>query len=207
MNINYSNTALILIGYQNDYFAKDGILTKVVEEFLSVINTLSNTLGLLDAVTGNLLIISTPITFTPNYAELDDPVGILKTIKEVKAFQQGSSGAQTIPQIQSYGDSIIEIPGKIGLNAFINTNLGEVLKQKNITNLIMAGCVTSICIDSTGRSAFEQGYKVGVLSDCTSGRSSYEQKFYCDSIFPLYSRVLSSSEMILELNQNSKKYA
>lgn len=199
MNIQYDNTALILIGYQNDYFAKNGILLEAVEESSRITGTLENSVNLLDEVVNDLCVISTPIIFTSDYGELVDPVGILKIIKEVGAFKEGCVGSETVAEVKSYGDKIMEIPGKIGLNAFLNTDLDKALKERNVKNVILAGCVSSICIDSTGRSAFERGYKVGVLSDCTSGRSVYEQKFYCDSIFPLYGRVLSSKELMSEL--------
>jgi nicotinamidase-related amidase len=199
MNINRNNTALLLIGYQNDYFAKDGILREAVEESLNVTGTLKNTVNLLDEIIGDICVISTPIIFTADYSELVDPVGILKTIKDVEAFKADSFGSKTIEELASYKDKILEVPGKLGLNAFINTNLDEILKSKDIKNVILAGCVSSICIDSTGRSAFEKGYKVGILSDCTSGRSAYEQQFYCDSIFPLYGKLLSSQELVTTL--------
>ena len=38
------NTAIILIGYQNDYFAEDGILTSVIEESAKTNKCLENTL-------------------------------------------------------------------------------------------------------------------------------------------------------------------
>ena len=43
-----NRTALILIGYQNDYFAPDGILHPVIEEAARVGGVLGNTLGLLE---------------------------------------------------------------------------------------------------------------------------------------------------------------
>ena len=63
----------------------------------------------------------------------------------------------------------------------------------------MAGVVCSICIDSTGRSAFERGYKVTMLSNCISGRTVFEQKFYCENIFPLYANVIDSQSFTKEL--------
>lgn len=40
------NTALVLIGYQNDYFAADGALYSVIEESSRVTGTLANTVDL-----------------------------------------------------------------------------------------------------------------------------------------------------------------
>ena len=65
--------------------------------------------------------------------------------------------------------------------------------------MVLAGVVTAICIDSTARSAFELGYQVSVLSDCTAGRSNYEQEFYCDEVFPLYAQVMTHSDLLEQL--------
>ena len=69
----------------------------------------------------------------------------------------------------------------------MRTNLNEVLRQKQITPyLVLAGAVTSICIDSTGRAAHEQGYQVSMLSDCTSARTVFEQEFYFENVFRIF---------------------
>jgi nicotinamidase-related amidase len=190
-------TAIILIGFQNDYFLEDGILRGVVEESSKVTGVLNNTLHLINAL-DDVLMISTPIVFSENYSELVEPEGILKTIKEVGAFKKGSSGSQTISQFDQFSGKITEIPGKQGLNAFINTSLESVLRKNNITNVAFAGTVCSICIDSTGRSAFDKGFHVTMLSDCISGRTVFEQEFFCKEIFTLYANVISSKELITE---------
>lgn len=193
----YSDTALILVGYQNDYFAEDGVLHGVVSEALQEGKTLENTCRLLQAVRSTeMTILSTPILFTEDFREVIDPVGILKTIVEVGAFRRGTHGAKTIEAIQDYGDRIIEIPGKRGLDAFSNTELESTLRQKGIRNVIIAGIVTSLCVDSTARRAFELGFKVHILKDCTSGRTAFEQNFYCEEVFPLYTKVIDSEDLI-----------
>lgn len=186
-----SKSALLLIGFQNDYFAQDGILHAVVEESSRVSGVLENTLDLLRRRGEDFgLVVSTPIHFTPTYEELTDPVGILKTIKEVGAFKAGSRGAETIAEFQPFAELIQELPGKRGLNAFSNTALETLLRSQGIEEIILAGTVTSICIDSTGRHAAELGFKVTVLNDCTSGRTVFEQDFYCENVFPLYGEVV-----------------
>lgn len=186
-------TALLLIGYQNDYFSETGILRKVIEESATSNHALENTLALIERIRPTpTKIIHTPIIFTEDYSELDEPIGILKAIKDLQAFKAGTSGAETIPELLALGDRMVEIPGKRGLNAFSNTDLDKYLKATNVHNILLAGAVTSICIDSTGRSAFERGYNVYTLKDCTCGRTNLEQAFYCEEIFPLYAQVIDS---------------
>lgn len=191
-----NKTALVLIGYQNDYFAPEGALVGALEDADWRVKMLDNTVKLLESLsTTDALIISTPIVFTQSYEELVEPTGILKTIVDVGAFKDGEKGAETISELNDFGERILEIPGKRGLNAFSNTDLDETLRGRDITNVVIAGVVTSICIDSTGRAAHERGYRVSVLKDCTAGRTDFEQDFYCDKVFPLYAQVIDSGEL------------
>jgi nicotinamidase-related amidase len=198
-------TAIILIGFQNDYFLKEGVLNGFVEESSKVTGVLSNTLHLIKELE-DVLFIATPIIFSKDYSELIEPIGILKTIKEFGAFKKGASGSQTISEFEKFEDKIIEIPGKQGLNAFINTSLEDVLRKNNITNVAFAGSVCALCIDSTGRSAFDKGFHVTMLSDCISGRTVFEQEFFCKEIFPLYASVITSKELIINHSKSLQDF-
>jgi nicotinamidase-related amidase len=74
------------------------------------------------------------------------------------------------------------------------------LKSRRISTVALAGCKTSLCIDSTGRSAYDKGYKVLILSDCTAGSDDFEQKFYCEKIFPLYADVIDHRQFLAQLD-------
>ena len=193
-------TACIFIGFQNDYFAKDGILTGAIEESARNTGILVNTVTLLEQLVSTpMTLIQTPIIFTEDYSELSNPVGILKLIKDVGAFQAGTSGADVIAEIKAFEDHILSVPGKRCLNAFSNTNLAMILQEADINHVVLAGAVTSICIDSTARSSLDQGYQVTILSDCTAARTNVEQDFFCTYIFPLYASVMTSREFLLSL--------
>lgn len=198
--MNPNQTALILVGYQNDYFARDGILRGVVEDPAGIDRVLKNTLALIEATDGTgLTVIATPIVLEPEYRALANSVGILDKIKQSGAFRAGTPGAETIPELKALGGRVVSVGGKVGFNAFANTDLDTVLRGRGIRTVLVAGMVTSLCIDSTGRAAYERGYAVQILSDCTSGRTAAEQSFYCQSIFPLYGGVLDSGEAIRQL--------
>ena len=65
-----------MIGFQNDYFAKDGKLHAVIEA--SATPVLQNTLKLFDALKDTAtLFVNIPIVFTEDYRELVEPSGIL----------------------------------------------------------------------------------------------------------------------------------
>ncbi len=202
--MNPDTTAVILVGYQNDYFAPDGILRGVVEEPDRVDTVLANSLAFINAMAATpMTIIATPIVLEPDYRALANSVGILDTIKSSGAFKAGTAGAEDIPELAAFGERITYVKGKVGFNAFSDTVLDRVLRERGTKDVLVAGMVTSLCIDSTGRAAYERGYRVTILSDCTSARTPAEQDFFCKNIFPLYGGVLDSRQAIGRLTADS----
>jgi len=199
--MNTHETALILIGYQNDYFSKDGVLRPVIENGERSDTVLRNTVHLIDSIKGSdVSMISTPINFSSDYSEMLQADGILAAIKDAKAFREGTPGAEIVNELKAFGDRLIEIPGKRGFNAFVQTGLDAVLSEKGIKNVVFAGAITSICVDSTARAAYEYGYRVFVLEDCTAARTDAEQDLFCGLIFPTYATLTNSKTLAENLS-------
>lgn len=193
-------TALILVGYQNDYFAPNGVLRGAVEDPERVDLVLANSLELLAVLQGTTTaVVATPFLMEEGYRGQANSVGILDKIKSAGAFKPDSWGAATIPELLAFGERITYIPGKAGFNAFTHTELDRVLRERGIENVLVAGMVTSLCVDSTGRAAYELGYGVTILSDCCSARTPTEQEFFCERIFPLYASVLTKDQVIEQM--------
>ncbi|PYE93963.1 nicotinamidase-related amidase [Rhizobium sp. PP-F2F-G38] len=62
------------------------------------------------------------------------------------------------------GEIVIEKPGK---GAFYATPLGEILKQKGITQLVFAGVTTEVCVQTTMREANDRGYECLLCEEAT----------------------------------------
>lgn len=195
------NTALVLIGFQNDSFAQNGALHSHYSGELTIPRMLSRVLHVVERLrdTG-ILIVHAPIVFSPDYKEMPkNTVGLLSRIKEVGAYKNNTVGGETIPEMRIINGCIIPIIGKVGFNAFGNTNLSETLDENKVNNVVIMGVATSICIDSTGRAAAENGYNVIFLNDCHAGKSEEERIFYNTEIFPLYATVMDSETFIEEM--------
>ena len=199
-----NQTALVLIGFQKDYFDPKGALYSVVEESHRVSGTLEHTIETINNITESpITIVNTPIVFSETYKEIENPTGILKAIKEIEAFKVGTAGAEVIAEIKKYGDRIKTVPGKKGFNAFSNTDLEKLFTDHQIEQIVIAGCVSSLCINATALYARDQGYDVTILSDCTSSRTPIEQEMFCDEIFPLFADVITHNEFIKAIKSSS----
>ncbi len=53
-------------------------------------------------------------------------------------------------------------------DAFLTEGFGEHLIRGGTGHLVFAGLYTDVCVDSTARTAFQQGFHVSVLTDCTT---------------------------------------
>lgn len=189
--------AVLFIGYQNDYFSADGVLNGVVEGNVRANNVLAHTVSLIESLADTKApLINLPILFSPDYEELSSPTGLMAKIKEVGAFRRDTEGGRTIAELESFGDRITHLHGKTGFNAFLGTELDPFLQRAGVKEIALAGVVTSVCLDSTGRAAAEMGYRVTVLSNASAGRSEMEHGFYCEEVFPLYAQVETVEDFV-----------
>jgi nicotinamidase-related amidase len=82
---------------------------------------------------------------------------------------RGTSGAETLP-------FAVELPGepvvtKQTFDGFLCTDLDEVLAERGIRSLLIAGLVTSTCVLFTASTATQRGSLVSVVADCCSDRA------------------------------------
>jgi nicotinamidase-related amidase len=56
-------------------------------------------------------------------------------------------------------------------SSFHNTILDDVLKELGVKNLVLAGFMTHMCVNSTARQAFNLGYNPVIVSSATATRS------------------------------------
>ena len=68
----------------------------------------------------------------------------------------------------SDGESVIT---KNYPNSFVSTDLDEQLKKAGVTNLILAGFMSHMCVNSTARGAFSLGYMPTVVASATATRA------------------------------------
>lgn len=56
-------------------------------------------------------------------------------------------------------------------SAFVNTALDELLKEAQVSNLILVGFMSHMCVNSTARNAFSLGYNPTVVAAATATRA------------------------------------
>lgn len=194
------HTALVLIEYQNDFTSEGGTLHGAVKGVMDSTGMLANTV---DAVKRarelGVTIVHTPISFTDDYHELcPEPYGILKGVVDSKSFRKGTWGAELVDVLMPQPEDLI-VEGKRGLCGFASTNLDFMLRSRGLNTVALGGFLTNCCVESTMRTAYEKGYDVVTLKDCTATLSEEEQRMAVEKNFPMFSRPMTHDEFIEEL--------
>jgi nicotinamidase-related amidase len=86
---------------------------------------------------------------------------------------RGEPGHDIIPELMPIaGEPVLDKPGK---GAFYATDLELMLQARGISQLVIAGVTTEVCVNTTAREANDRGFECLVLSDCTG---SYFPEFH-----------------------------
>lgn len=197
MSIDPSTTAAVLIEYQNDFTSPGGVLHEAVAPVMEQTQMMEKSAGVADALrAAGATIMHAPITFSPGYNELSDhPYGILKGVVDGNAFVKGEWGSE-IAEAMAPQDGDIVIEGKRGLDTFASTNLDFILRSKGITTVVLGGFLTNCCVESTMRSAYENGYEVITLTDCAAAVSPEQHDNAIAFDFPMFSKPMTADEFL-----------
>jgi nicotinamidase-related amidase len=86
---------------------------------------------------------------------------------------RGEPGHDIVPELYPLAsEPIVDKPGK---GSFHATDLHQLLQSKGITDLIVCGVTTEVCVHTTVREANDRGYRCVVPGDCCA---SYFPEFH-----------------------------
>jgi len=192
-----SESAVVFIEYQNEFTTEGGKLFGATKEVMEKTSMRENSTKLLEFCREKkILVVHAPISFEPGHNEIaSEPYGILAGIKDGSAFEAGTDGAGMYEPMKPIDGELV-VKGKSGLCSFTSTNLEFLLRQHNIKNVVLAGFLTNCCVESTMRTAYEKGFKVYTLKDCTAATSLAAHEAAFEHNFGMFS-VPTTSEDIM----------
>ncbi len=78
-------------------------------------------------------------------------------------FVAGSEGAQTHPKVLNAAGEPVVV--KHAVNAFRDTPLKSILDEAGVTDVVITGAMSHMCVDAATRAASDLGYSVTVIHD------------------------------------------
>jgi ureidoacrylate peracid hydrolase len=218
IGVNTASTAVIVVDMQNDFGAKGGLFDRAgidISGIQKVIAPISQVLA--SARNAGVKIIYLKMGFRPDLSDLGAPdsvnrvrhlrFGVGQTVRapdgrESRILIRDTWNTDIVPELEPQADDVIIY--KTRFSGFYETDLDATLKKLGIKYLIITGCTTSICVESTVRDAMFRDYLCVLLADCMSEpigwdlpRSNHEASLL--AIQTLFGWVSGSDEFIRAL--------
>jgi ureidoacrylate peracid hydrolase len=182
LTIDTARTALLVVDMQNDFGAQGGMFDRAGID-ISIIQEVSRPISAAVAAarrTG-IPVIYIKMGFRPNLSDAgapDSPNWIKHApmrVGDAVPAPDGTEGRILIRDTWNT-DIVSELkpePGDIVIykhrySGFFQTDLDAVLKRLNAKYLVVTGCTTSVCVESTIRDAMFRDYACLLLADCTA---------------------------------------
>ena len=186
--------ALVLVDLQNAFCSARGSYCRRQGTLLGIGSTLRNCRQLQTiARSHHVPVIFTQLRYKSDYSDAGLLVNeIAPSIKTTRAYARGSwdSGfASSIKPLK--GDWTIS---KTRYDPFLGTDLEARLHKRGITQLIIAGVLTNVCVESCARSAFDRNFSVAVVSDGTTTYSAQAKSASLRLIGQHFGRVIKVGE-------------
>jgi len=174
--------ALLIIDMQRDFLEPGGFGALLGNDVGLLRRTIGPTVALLAAAReASLLVIYTREGHRPDLSDLPPAkkargrlkAGIGDQGPMGRVLVRGEPGHDIIPELYPVsGEPIIDKPGK---GAFHATDLDAILRNRAITQLLVCGVTTEVCVSTTVREANDRGYECLVVEDCSG---SYFPEFH-----------------------------
>jgi len=180
--IDTARTAVVVVDMQNDFGAKGGMLDLAGIDISGIRKAINPTAKVLaSARKADVKVIYLKMGFRPDLSDLGAPdsphrlrhlrAGVGKSIRapngtESRVLIRDTWNTDIIDELKPQADDVVIY--KHRFSGFYQTDLDATLKRLGIKQLIITGCTTSVCVESTVRDAMFRDYSCVLLQDCMS---------------------------------------
>jgi ureidoacrylate peracid hydrolase len=178
--IDVAKTAIVVVDMENDFGSKGGMFDRLGMPIADIQKTVPPTANVLAAARkAGIKIIYVRNAYQPDLSDLGDEGSINRTQNSMtgdtilapdgsksRILVLNSWGTEVVPGLEPQADDISVY--KTRFSGFYKTNLDSTLKKLGKKYLIVTGCTTSVCVESTVRDAMFRDYLSVVLEDCTA---------------------------------------
>ncbi len=109
-------------------------------------------------------------------------------------FSFSADWSDLVPELEQQPSDIIITKQRWG--AFLGTGLDDALRQRGVTQVVLAGVATSIGVESTARSAYDLGYNVVLVVDAMTDRDADAHRHSVEKIFPRLGETTKTDDVL-----------
>jgi len=223
VTLDVTRTALIVIDMQNDFGSKGGMFDLAGIDISGIKKAIAPTARALAAARdAGIKVIYLKMAYRPDLSDLGalDSVNrvrhlhmnVGKTVRapdgrESRILIRDTWNTDIVSDLQPKAEDIVMY--KTRFSGFYKTELDATLNRLAVRHLIITGCTTSICVESTVRDAMFRDYLPILLADCMSepigqglARSNHEATLLSTEV--LLGWVSSSDQFIVGLSRSER---
>lgn len=180
MEINNSDTAVLVTDPQNDFLSETGVTWELVGGSVTDNNTVGNLERLFKAAKDNgFEVFISPHYYYPTDKGWKFGGTVENLMHEINMFNRGGaltldgfegSGADWLDVFKQYindGKTVVANPHKV--YGPENNDLILQLRKRGINKVILGGMSANLCVEAHLRELLEQGFEVAVVKDATAG--------------------------------------
>jgi ureidoacrylate peracid hydrolase len=178
-----AQTAVLVVDMQNDFGATGGMFDRAGIDISGIRKAIAPTADVISAARkAGVPIVYLKMAFHADLSDLGaaDAVNrvrhlqILHVGKEVPApdgrvsriLIRDTWNSDILPELKPHSADLVVYKSRF--SGFYRTDLDERLRAMRVKHLVVTGCTTSICVESTVRDAMFRDYQCVLLSDCMS---------------------------------------
>jgi ureidoacrylate peracid hydrolase len=172
VRMDLEQTAVLVVDMQNAFGSEGGMFDKAGIDITGIQQVVVPTQSAIEAARkAGIRVVWIKMGFQPDHSDLgaeDVPNGFLMQHLGVKdgVLDRDTWDTDIVDDLAPAEDEPVIY--KTRFSAFFRTDLDEVLRSWGVKYLVITGCTTSICVESTIRDAFFRDYHCVLLEDCTA---------------------------------------
>jgi ureidoacrylate peracid hydrolase len=194
-------TALLVVDMQNG-FLMDGVAQALCVEARDIVPNVNALAGRLRAAGGTVVWIRN--TFTEesrqSWSHLHDVLSLPeKRDRRIAALREGSLGHALWAEMAT--DPADLVVDKTRYSAFIqgSSDLDAQLRRRGIDTVLVTGCATNVCCESTARDAMMLNYKTLMVSDANAAFTDVEHNAALTAFYVTFGDVQSTQQVLAML--------
>ena len=182
ISVQLSRTAVLVVDMQNDFGSKGGMFDRAGIDISIIRRAIEPTARVLAVARArDVPIVYLTMQHRSDLADMGDdtaphrikhhPFHVGEAVtspdgQRSRILVEGGWGVSIIPELRpEKGDFVVP---KHRYSGFFETQLDSVLRRLRVRHLVVTGCTTSVCVESTVRDAMFRDYQCIVLEDCTA---------------------------------------
>lgn len=190
-----AHAALVVVDMQNDFCAEGGYIHETQNADMSPFAPLARRIRILAEAARDADAAVIWIRAVYDHELLPAPMlsKMLDKGKGAVCCASGSWGADFYDLVPAAGEPVVE---KHCYSAFHDTEFDSVLRSRGIRTLVMTGVATNVCVDSTLREGFFNGYYIVMPPDCVGSANAALHEATVQSVDFIFGHVPDSGEVM-----------